>query len=231
MSEKSERSRKFAASLAKAFIAVVVFAVILFLSAGTLNWPMGWVYIGVAAVNTLVLSLVMDRALLDSRTTLEQGGAKRWDIPLALIVGRIGPIAMLLVAGLDKRYEWSGPVPLALLVVAFVLLAIGYVISDWAVIANRFFAPVVRVDAGQGHTVVTGGPYRVMRHPGYAGSALAYGATPLVLGSWWAFVPSAITLVVIVVRTALEDKTLRAELPGYAEYAEEVRWRLLPGVW
>jgi protein-S-isoprenylcysteine O-methyltransferase Ste14 len=224
-------NRKFAASLAKAFIAVVVFAVVLFLSAGTLNWPMGWVYIGIAAVNTLIVSLVMDPALLDSRTKAEQSGAKRWDIPLALIVGRIGPIAMLVVAGLDKRYGWSSPVSLPLLLVGFMLLALGYVLSDWAVIANRFFAPVVRVDADKGHTVVTGGPYRLIRHPGYAGAALVYGGTPLILGSWWALIPFALTMIVIIIRTALEDRTLRAELPGYAEYAMYVGWRLLPGVW
>jgi protein-S-isoprenylcysteine O-methyltransferase Ste14 len=90
---------------------------------------------------------------------------------------------------------------------------------------------VVQIHKDQGHTVVTDGPYRWLRHPGYAGAALVYAATPLILGSWWAFIPSAITLVVIVIRTALEDKTLRAELPGYAEYAQDVRWRLLPGIW
>jgi protein-S-isoprenylcysteine O-methyltransferase Ste14 len=231
MSDKLERNSRFAASLAKAFISVVVFAVVLFLSAGTLNWTMGWVYIGIAAVNTLIVSQLMDPALLDSRTTVEQGGARRWDIPLALIVGRIGPIAMLLVAGLDKRLGWSPPMPLALLVIAFALLAIGFAVSDWAVVVNRFFAPIVRVEADNGHTVVTGGPYRFVRHPGYTGTALVYGATPLILGSWWAFIPFAITLIVLVIRTSLEHGTLRAELPGYAEYAQDVRWRLVPGVW
>jgi protein-S-isoprenylcysteine O-methyltransferase Ste14 len=231
MSDKLERNSRFAASLAKAFISVVVFAVVLFLSAGTLNWAMGWVYIGIAAVNTLIVAQLMDPALLDSRTTVEQGGATRWDIPVALIVGRIGPIAMLLVAGLDKRYSWSAPMSVGLLILGFVLLAAGYVLSDWAVVVNRFFAPVVRVDAEQGHTVVTGGPYRLMRHPGYAGAALTYTSTPLILGSWWAFTPAALTILVIIIRTALEDRTLRAELPGYAEYAQDVRWRLVPGVW
>ncbi len=231
MNDQPEQSHRSAASVAKALISVVVFAVILFVSAGTLNWPMGWVYIGIAAVSTIIVSLLADPALLKERTRVEQADAKNWDVPMALIVGRIGPIAMLLVAGLDKRYGWSAPISLALLVVAFILLAVGYVLSDWAVIINRFFAAVVRVQKEEGHTVVTGGPYRWMRHPGYAGAALVYCATPLVLGSWWAFIPFAATFVVIVARTALEDRTLRAELPGYVEYADDVRWRLLPGVW
>jgi len=227
----STHPRKFRTALAKAFIALVVFAVILFLSAGTLDWAMGWAYIGIAAVSTLVVSQLMDTALLHARTTVHQEGAKRWDMPLALIVGRIGPIAILLVAGLGKRYGWSSPMSLPLLVLGFVLLALGYIFSDWALVANRFFAPVVRIQTDKGHTVVTDGPYRWVRHPGYAGAALVYGGTPLILGSWWAFIPFAVTILVIIIRTALEDRTLRAELPGYAKYANDVRWRLLPGVW
>lgn len=231
MSERSQRNGGFRGSLAKAFIAVVLFAVVLFLAAGTLHWPMGWAYIGIAAANTLIVVPRMDPALLRQRTTVEQAGAKRWDIPLALIVGRLGPMAMFLVAGLDRRFGWSAPMSPALGVAGFVLLAIGYALSDWAVIVNRFFAPVVRVDAGSGHTVVTGGPYRLVRHPGYAGAALTYWGTPLVLGSWWAFIPAALTNLIVVIRTALEDRTLQEELPRYAEYAAKVRWRLVPGVW
>ncbi len=225
MGEATKRHGISGASLAKAFIAVVVFAVVLFLSAGTFRWATGWAYIGIAAVSTLVVSLLADPALLDQRTTARQEGCKSWDIPLALIVGRVGPIAMLLSAGLDKRYGWSPRMPPAFLAVGFILLLAGYVVSDWAVVVNRFFAPVVRVDKERGHTVVTDGPYRWVRHPGYAGAVLVYAATPLVLGSWWAFIPCAATLAVVLVRT------VRAELPGYAEYAAEVRWRLVPGVW
>ncbi|MDH7489714.1 MAG: isoprenylcysteine carboxylmethyltransferase family protein [Anaerolineae bacterium] len=231
MSEGSERNSKPAASLAKAFIAVVVFALVLFLSAGTLRWPMGWVWVGIAATSTLIVALLADPALLRQRTQVEQAGAERWDIPLALIVGRIGPIAMLLVAGLDRRFGWSSPTPPALLILAFALLAVGYAVSDWAVIVNRFFAPVVQIQREQGHMVVTGGPYRWVRHPGYAGSVLVYVATPLILGSRWAMIPAALTILVVIIRTALEDRTLREKLPGYAEYAARVRWRLLPGVW
>lgn len=231
MSTSGERERPSAASLAKAFVAVVVFAAALFLSAGTWKWLMGWVWVGIAGASTLIVSLLADPALLKQRTQVEQAGAERWDIPLALIVGRIGPMAMLLVAGLDRRFGWSSPTPPALFILAFALLAAGYIVSDWAVIVNRFFTPVVQIQREQGHTVVTDGPYRWVRHPGYAGALLVYGATPLLLGSWWALIPAAITDLIVVIRTALEDRALRERLPGYGEYAARVHWRLVPGVW
>ncbi len=226
----AETAEDVAAGALKASIFVVVMGVALFASAGTLEWPLGWVWIGAGAVSTVVVSLLMDPSLLQERAQAAQG-AQPWDIVLALMMGRFGWLAMLIVAGLDKRFGWYSSVPLPLLVVGFILLALGYVVSDWAAVANRFFSGVVRIQKDRGHTVVTDGPYRLMRHPGYTGASLVYLATPLVLGSWWAFVPAGLAVAVTIVRTALEDGVLRAELPGYAEYAEDVRWRLLPGVW
>lgn len=214
----------------KASIFVVVMAVALFASAGTLKWTVGWVWIGVGMASTAVVSLLMDPGLLQERTQAGQG-AVPGDIALALIMGRFGWLATVVVAGLDKRFGWSAPMPLALLVIGFALLVLGYAVSDWAVVVNRFFSGVVRIQKERDHAVVTDGPYRAVRHPGYAGSSLVYLATPLVLGSWWAFVPAGLAVAVTVARTALEDGVLRAELPGYAEYAADVRWRLLPGVW
>jgi protein-S-isoprenylcysteine O-methyltransferase Ste14 len=98
-------------------------------------------------------------------------------------------------------------------------------------LANRFFSAVVRIQTDRGHVVVSDGPYRVMRHPGYAGGMLSYLASPLLLSSLWMFIPAVLTVAAMVARTALEDRTLRAELPGYADYARRVRYRLLPGLW
>ena len=97
--------------------------------------------------------------------------------------------------------------------------------------SNRFFSSVVRIQKDRGHTVVTGGPYQFVRHPGYVGGILSALGTALLLGSWWAFVPTGLLVCVIVVRTALEDRTLQAELEGYRDYAGRVRYRLLPGIW
>jgi protein-S-isoprenylcysteine O-methyltransferase Ste14 len=98
-------------------------------------------------------------------------------------------------------------------------------------IENRFFSGMVRIQAERGHQVVSSGPYRWMRHPGYAGALVTYLATPVFLDSLWAFLPVVFLAVVLVVRTKLEDKTLRDQLEGYRDYARKVRYRLLPGVW
>ena len=118
-------------------------------------------------------------------------------------------------------------------VLAIVIAAVlGYVvIGVWSMAANAFFSMIVSIQKDRGHTVVTDGPYRYVRHPGYAGSILFTIATPLVLGSLWAFIPCGLAAALFVVRTALEDRTLQEELPGYKEYAQQTRYRLLPGIW
>jgi len=145
------------------------------------------------------------------------------------IVAIYGPILMWLVAGLDKR--WGGSPLLSLELAAFVVVIAGYLFSTWALMINRFFSAVVRVQTDRGHTVVTTGPYRFVRHPGYAGALVGYLATPIALGTLWVFIPMLLTCIVLVVRTALEDKTLQQELPGYSEYNRRTRYRLLPGIW
>jgi protein-S-isoprenylcysteine O-methyltransferase Ste14 len=108
---------------------------------------------------------------------------------------------------------------------------LGWALFMWAMGANAFFSEAVRIQEERGHTVVTDGPYRYVRHPGYVGAILALFATPLLLGSLWALIPAGLATIGYVVRTALEDKTLQEELDGYTEYAQQTRYRLLPGVW
>jgi len=101
----------------------------------------------------------------------------------------------------------------------------------WAMSANAYLSTMVRIQDDRGHQVVTTGPYRYVRHPMYVGTIFFGLCMPLFLGSWWTFVPCGLIVILFIIRTALEDRTLRDELPGYAEYAERVRYRLLPGVW
>jgi len=115
--------------------------------------------------------------------------------------------------------------------VSLVIIVAGYALGAYALIENRFFSGMVRIQADRGHQVVSSGPYRWVRHPGYAGALLSYLATPLLLDSWWATLPAAFLIVVLVIRTDLEDRALQAELEGYHDYAGRVRYRLLPGVW
>jgi protein-S-isoprenylcysteine O-methyltransferase Ste14 len=112
-----------------------------------------------------------------------------------------------------------------------VIGASGHALLVWSMVANAYFSLIVRIQADRSHQVVSSGPYRFVRHPGYLGSILFFLSTSLLLGSWWALIPGAAAALLIVIRTALEDRTLHAELPGYADYVERVRYRLLPGIW
>jgi protein-S-isoprenylcysteine O-methyltransferase Ste14 len=142
-----------------------------------------------------------------------------------------GSIFILVVAGLDRLYGWSNLFSVGARIAALVAIMLGYAFSSWALIENRFFSGTVRIQTERGHHVVSSGPYRIMRHPGYAGALLGYLPVPILLNSLWAFIPAILLLIVLVVRTALEDKTLQAELPGYREFAQKTRYRLLPGIW
>jgi protein-S-isoprenylcysteine O-methyltransferase Ste14 len=167
--------------------------------------------------------------LVKERSQIKEN-AKGWDKAIGLLIGLFGP-GMLLVAGFDERWSWSPRLAVAIQIAAFVAVALGDVLFAWAMASNKFFSSVVRIQQDRGHAVQTGGPYHFVRHPGYVGTIIPALATPLALGSLWAFIPAGLLTAVMVVRTALEDKTLRDELAGYKEYARRTRYRLLPGVW
>jgi protein-S-isoprenylcysteine O-methyltransferase Ste14 len=135
------------------------------------------------------------------------------------------------VAGLDYRWGWTPLLPLVVHLAGLLFTILGYGLFLWAMVSNAFFAEGVRIQKERGHTVATGGPYTVVRHPGYVGAITAQMATPFVLGSFWALIPSLILAALFILRTSLEDKTLTAELPGYEAYKEKTRYRLVPGVW
>jgi protein-S-isoprenylcysteine O-methyltransferase Ste14 len=135
------------------------------------------------------------------------------------------------VAGMDVRFGWTVPLPLALQLAAMGVAALGYALMTWALAVNAFFSKVVRIQEDRGQRVVTRGPYRLVRHPGYVGTIAFELATPIMLGSLWALIPGVLAASLTVVRTVLEDRTLQQELDGYQEYARHVPHRLLPGVW
>lgn len=146
---------------------------------------------------------------------------------MALSVG----FPVVIVAGLDHRFEWSSLLPLLLIIIGFSLVTIGYTFACWAMVENRFFSGAVRIQKDRGHVVCDSGPYQIVRHPGYFGNILALAGIVLALSSVWTIIPAMIALVIAVVRTALEDRTLKEELPGYKEYAQRVRYRLIPGIY
>jgi len=136
-----------------------------------------------------------------------------------------------LVAGLDARFGWSPPFNLPTKILSLVIILAGYVLGSYALLENRFFSCMVRIQTERGHQVVSSGPYRWMRHPGYAGVLLENLTTPVFLDSRWTFLPVGFLMVILVIRTALEDRVLQDELAGHADYARRVRYRLLPGIW
>jgi protein-S-isoprenylcysteine O-methyltransferase Ste14 len=224
--------RAIARRFAQIGLLIVFQAVALFASAGTLGWRAGWAYLGLYLFLILVnviLILPNDRGLIEERGRPKEA-MRSWDRTFARVTTLLGP-AILVVGGLDERFGWPPAISLGLQVLGGVVMALAYLLFSWAMSTNRFFSTIVRVQKDRGHTVVSSGPYRFVRHPAYLGSVVLGLATPLLLGSAWALVPGILTSAAVVVRAALEDKTLQRELEGYAEYAQRVRFRLVPGVW
>lgn len=216
-------------------LGVVGYAVILMLAAGRWEWTWGWAMIGVIAAflaaHPLILVPINPALLVERGKGLGDSGVKWWDRWVAGLGAGVLPMLSWVVAGLDVRNGWTGPLADGWHLLGLLLNVVGYGIFLWAMATNAFFAEGVRIQEERGHIVATGGPYRVVRHPGYAGAMLAMIGTPLLLGSAWSALPMAGAMAAYVLRTALEDRTLQRELPGYAEYARRTRCRLLPGLW
>ncbi len=216
-------------------ILFVFFLSLPFLAAGTLAWPQGLLYLGVLAFFIVGSRIIVARKWPDLVKERVYGGeltgSKKWDKPLSSIVGGWGLMATWIIAGLNVRFAWPPPIPIELQVIGLIVFVLGTLFAIWAMIVNRFFSTVVRIQTDRGQTVVTSGPYRFVRHPAYAGGVLTYLASPFLLNSLWASIPALLTIAIIIVRTKLEDETLQAELPGYVEYTRQTRYRLLPGVW
>jgi len=230
-----EVRRRIVSWIVQAALGLVGYSAILFLSAGRLDWVWGWVFLGLLATvlisHVLILVPKNPELLAERSRGIRQEGAKGWDRWVTFFATGMGTMILWIVAGLDARFEWSASVPLALHVGGLIGSVLGWALFMWAMGTNAFFSEAVRIQEERGHTVVTDGPYRYVRHPGYVGAILALVATPPLLGSLWALIPAGLAAIGYVVRTALEDKTLLEELDGYKGYAMRVRYRLLPGIW
>jgi protein-S-isoprenylcysteine O-methyltransferase Ste14 len=218
--------------LLQILVSVLLMGLVLFISAGRLDWPAAWIFLGSYVLVILTLGVWVVRKHPD--VVNERGkiahNAKSWDKVLMTIY-TVMLLAVFAVAGLDAgRFGWS-VMPLAVQIAGYIALLLAMAVTYWAMAANPFLSTVVRIQADRGHYVVTSGPYRYVRHPMYATMFFMWPGTALTLGSWWALLPAAVIVIVFVIRTALEDKTLQAGLPGYAEYAQHTRYRLVPGVW
>jgi protein-S-isoprenylcysteine O-methyltransferase Ste14 len=211
---------------------LVIMGVALFWSAGRLDWWPAWAALIVMAAWVAATGYVILRFnphLLAERLGPRKG-AKTWDTAIMGILG-IVQLVRYIVAGLDQRYGWTGDFPLALQIAGLVLCVPGYALVVWATASNAFFSQIVRIQTERDHRVASGGPYRYVRHPAYVGAILYELTVPLLMASWWSLLISSLSVALLILRTLLEDRTLQAELSGYPQYARQVPFRLLPGVW
>jgi protein-S-isoprenylcysteine O-methyltransferase Ste14 len=224
--------RLFARYIVRETMGMVCMAVALFWSAGLIDWWAAWATLGVMLSWITAMSIVIMRLnpdMLKERLGPRKG-AKLWDTVVMSVLG-VTQLGRYVVAGLDHRYGWTGGFPLTVQILSLLPCVLGYTLFVWAVAKNAFFSQIVRIQSERGHAVVTNGPYQYVRHPSYAGSILFELAVSILLSSWWAFVASIFAVSLLILRTALEDRTLQNELNGYSEYSRRVRYRLIPGIW
>ncbi|SRR5579871_6490423 len=207
-------------------------AVFLFVPAGTLLWLRGWLLVAVFVVSASAASAYLRRVnpdIMAARINRHQG-TEGWDkvlLPFFLVAW----LAVFPVAALDdERFGWL-PIPWWVVAAGYALFLAGMGLLTWAEAVNKFFEPTVRIQADRGQHVIDTGPYAVVRHPGYVGGVLFFLGTALCLGSLWALIPAGLASMGLILRTKWEDETLQAKLSGYREYAQRVRYRLIPGVW
>lgn len=216
------------------FLGPFIQVTLLFVSAGHINIPRAWCYLVISFIGMfggIVLVGKVNPELLNHRGQWKKKkDTKPWDKVLLIAYGITGFYVLPVVIGLDMRFQWSY-LGIHFTIAGIVLFLIGSILLHWAMIVNTHFETTVRIQNDRGHKVITTGPYKIVRHPGYVGSILWAVATPLIIGSIVGLIPAGIAGFLLLIRTSLEDKTLHSELNGYAEYTERVRYRLFPGIW
>jgi len=206
----------------------------LFICGWDFIWWQAWVFFVLfftAGVGGGILAEQRNLGIMAERFNVKAGGVKPWDRVTAPLMALSLSFPLVIVAGLDHLFAWSPIFALWMNLLGFVLIAFGYAFAVWALVENRFFATFVRIQKERGHEVCDSGPYRIVRHPGYAGNLLALPGIVLALGSVWTLIPVLIAIIIAVIRTELEDRTLQEELKGYKEYVQQVRYKLIPGIY
>ncbi len=229
-----QTKRKIMRVVIQLILVVVLVPLLPMMISGDWGWWQGWAYAALNilsfAASRLIVYRVHPDLIRERARFMEAQDTKPWDKVLAPMLA-LGSTLGAVTAGFDHVYGWTVAFPMWVHITALIIIVIGYSFSSWALVVNRFFSGTVRIQTERGHHVVTTGPYRFVRHPGYAGGLLGFVLIPLLLDSLWAFIPTALLTIILIVRASLEDKTLQAELPGYAEYALKTRYRLIPGIW
>jgi protein-S-isoprenylcysteine O-methyltransferase Ste14 len=215
------------------FIGIFVGLIILLISAGKISWVNAWVFFGLILSYEIIyvgLFLKVNPELLNERGKVVKEGTKFFDKIYAVLYLPLY-FSILIISGLDAvRYGWT-IMPLWVIFLGVVMFLSSWFLSLWAMVVNSYFECTVRIQEDRNQQVVTNGPYRIVRHPGYIAGIISFLAVPLILGSWWGLVPSSILILTVVIRSALEDRTLQRELAEYKNYTKVTRYRLIPFVW
>jgi protein-S-isoprenylcysteine O-methyltransferase Ste14 len=217
----------------QSILGIVILLALLFLPAGRLDWWAAWGFI-IVYISTVFIAVAVlqkkDPGLFQERRQTQEN-IKSWDKVITNLFGVVFIPLTLVIAGLDQRFGWTDSLPLLLQILAILLGVLGFVLVFWGMAANTYFSSYVRIQDDRGHTTITAGPYRYVRHPGYLGMIVSALMIPLVLASWWALIPAGIGAALVILRTSLEDQTLQEELEGYKEFTQRTRYRLIPGIW
>ncbi len=238
MIEKNEpKTESSKVNQKKAFTRLALITIIIFLclfgSAGTLSWWNGWLFMAsyILVLLTLTGFVLNKNPDLVAERMNAAGKAKPWDRIIVPVLALVLPLLSVVLAGLDHRFAWTAPFRRMVIIIAFTIMIIGNALTFLAMKTNPFFSSHVRIQDDRGHRVISSGPYRFVRHPGYTGSILYNMAVPIFLESFPALWVGIAFSILMVFRTILEDRTLKTELPGYREYADQVRRRLIPFIW
>lgn len=197
-------------------------------------WWQAWLFfvlIVAAGIGGRIWAEHRHPGILAERFNLKAQNVKSWDRVMAPLMALSLSFPLVIVAGLDHHFEWSLHLPSWMNLLGFVLITSGYLFATWALIENSFFSTLVRIQKEREHKVCSSGPYQIVRHPGYAGNVLALPGIVLALNSLWTLIPAFIAIIITVIRTELEDKTLQEELKGYSEYVHQVPYKLIPGIY
>jgi protein-S-isoprenylcysteine O-methyltransferase Ste14 len=229
INDKQNLTRNVIKDILRVGLVLVLGIIILFISAGRINWEYAWIYTIIAVLLSLIGAKIVPPEVLAERGRKKEN-VEKWDSIITGLVF-IPWFAQYLVSGLDARFGWSPELATSLHIAAIVIYISGEALQIWSMRANMYFSSSVRIQYDRGQTVSTGGPYRYIRHPGYVGMMIYYLATPIILGSIWALIPASAIVSLLIIRTVLEDQTLKNKLNGYKGYADKVKYKLLPGVW
>ncbi len=215
--------------LIQVLFTLIIQGVLLFISAWTIKWLWAWIFLFLGIVILLINLIVLPVEVIEERGK-KKDNVKKWDKILTTI-NVIPILGIYILCGLDYRFNWSIGVNICINIVGLLFTFLGAMLFTWAMVSNKFFSTLVRLQTERGHQVATSGPYRFVRHPGYVGYIIMSLATPLALGTLYGLIMSGIITLIFIIRTVLEDKTLNNELNGYSDYSEKIKYKLIPFIW